>query len=232
MRLYVRNGFIVAEGKGLPRERGSSIWDFAKAVGEAEYSFLEKIRHGDYDKGIPSVDLSNGVYKLSYKPYYAFEALWWVNKCAKLYEIEIDESFMSIYKDLCKEYNKIYDECREERAQRLTALAEERWKEIAQPHTSCRMCYSCKPVMDGDLYCEKYKKYLDIEVAPAYDGLSGVHMMFASHGVPLEECKEDEKQRLEKEKEKYINDAVYDGEWWEVDSAVEKIMNKGEMRYV
>lgn len=232
MRLSINNGFVVADWEGKPKTSFPSTVENENSMTEQEEAFARKLRDGNYDVGNPCVDIRLGTYKISCKPFWAYLELDWLYRNAKAYCIELDESFMRIYNDLCKEYNKIYDECWEERAQRLTALAEERWKEISQPNTSCRMCYSCKPVIDGDLYCAKYKKYLDIEVAPAYDGLSGVHMMFASHGVPLEECKEAEKQRLEKEKEKYINDAVYDGEWWEVNGAVEKIMNKGEMRYV
>lgn len=233
MKLYVRNGFIVAEGKGLPKNV-IGVEAFRKEVGETEFAFLEKVRKGDWDKGIPCVDLWNGTFKLSYRPYYMYNELYHVSQAAQDYGIELDESFLDLKKMLGQEYARLFKKCEQDYKERMTLIAEDRWQEkVAREHPRCNCddCLYCADVIDGDLWCRKYHKDLDFD--PSGKTLpDGRHLMFASVGKMLDECKREQERKQAEEKARFIDGYVNGYDMWMVEDMVINEMNKGDLSYV
>jgi hypothetical protein len=227
MVIAIRNGRIV--GLNMPKERCGT---------EAEEAFLDKISSGTFEGGGHPVHLRLlGSFRLSERPYlYArHDELLWVKNAAEKYCITLDESFTKEFKELDKIFNeakrKVFDEyyaLKEkaiQEAEERKAKAEGKWAEMHKcEDNKCGNCPYCAEVIDGDLYCAKYKKYLDIEVAPAYDGLSGVHMMFASHGIKLAECLAVNKKEQEEEKARFIEEESQVRFWYPIKDAIRKEM--------
>lgn len=233
MKIFIRNGFIVAEWEGKPTNPFSTQCDYERSMSEEENKFITALRwDADEDLGNPYVDLRMGTVKLSFKPYTAFTWLEWINRKAMSFDsIELDESFMALFEKLLAEYTEIYDRCKEEHEATQTAKAIVDFEKINKSTKTCEGCLKCVGVIDGDLYCAKYKKDLEVEVGEKYDYLNGRYYMFASSGIPLPECLEDEKKDAEKEKEKMIEEYCYGYGWWAIEDAVAKEMNKGEVSY-
>jgi hypothetical protein len=225
MVIAIRNGRIV--GLNMPKEGCGT---------ESEEDFLTKISSGTFRDGGHPVHLRLiGSFRLSERPYlYArYDELKWVNNAAEKYGIERDESFTNEFKEL----ERIFKEAKKkvfEEYYRLKAMAirahEERLKkaeaeflEANKVSEKCGNCPYCADVIDGDLYCDKYRKYLDSFCGDKVT-LTGEHLMFASYGLKLSECIEAKKKALEEEKARYIEDASKFVFWYSIDDAISKEM--------
>jgi hypothetical protein len=232
VRITVKEGCLIVEDMPTYEERYYSAEEMIAISKSNEERFLWDCRHGNIDLEQPIVDLRQP-FKLASNPYRRYTQLAWVNTKAENYGIEVDESFSSLLEKDRTAYAKVWDECWKRHVKTQTAKAEEDWSKLDKsPRTACNNCFFCRGVIDGDLYCAKYKKDLDVTVEEEYDGLSGKHMMFASHGIPLAECQADELKELEKEKAVFIDKYVNGYGFWSVEDEVEKIMNEGERTYV
>ena len=232
MRVAVKNGYIVAEWEGKPDKATLNVTELVRTLPQRGWDFFDKLRSGDYDNGCPYVDLRYRAYPLPSKPFYALNVLSWVNKWANACEIEIDESFKAEYERLMRIRMEVYPICQAEYEEKMTKLAEERWEEKRkETDDSCDGCRWCADVIDGDLFCDKYGKYLDIKVGEKVTP-SGQHLMFASHGIKCSKCKEMEAKQLEEEKAKFIAEYVNEFKWQSIEDLVAKAMNKGVESYV
>jgi hypothetical protein len=227
MRVAVRNGCIVAEDKPVYEKRFYTPEEMKARLNTDEERFLWCVKHGKYDEGEYSMDLESRPYKLSLNPYYRYKQLSWVNAFAKTYSIARDESFVDEYEPLLEIYSQAYGKCWEEYRLRMTAKAEEDWENLHKDvDSSCDRCHYCSEMMDGDLYCAKYKKDLEVEIGEKVTHY-GLHLMFASHGKCCEECIEARRKALEEEKAAFIDEYVNGYGWWSVerDIAVEMVKN-------
>lgn len=229
MRIAVRDGCIVAEDKPVYEKRFYTAEEMLARMNTDEERFLYCVKHGDYEAGSWRIDLEERPYKLSSNPYKRYKELSWVNAFAKTYSILREESFTNEYEPLLALYSKAYGKCWEEYRQRMTAKAEEDWGNLHKDiDNDCGRCPYCSEMLDGDLYCAKYGKDLEVEVGEKVTPY-GKHLMFASHGKCCEECIEAKKKALEEEKAKFIDKYVNGYGWWSVeqDIAVEMIKNIG-----
>jgi hypothetical protein len=203
---------------------------------EAEEAFLDKISSGTFEGGGHPVHLRLlGSFRLSERPYlYArHDELLWVKNAAEKYCITLDESFTKELKALepifqkakRKVWRKYHEEKEKHRVQveERRAKAEEDWNEMHKGDNTCGYCFSCKGVMDGDLYCERYKTYLDIKVGDGQTA-DGLHLMFASYGIQLAECKEAEAKALEVEKARFIEERACEDFYFSVTDEIRKEM--------
>lgn len=207
MRVAIKDGRIV--GEDIPK----------KGMGtEAEEKFLYEISKGTFVSGGYPVNLRYYSFPLSKRPYlYArYDELLWVNHKAEKYGIERAESFTKEFEALERIFKKAKRKCFDEyyalkekaiqEAEERKAKAEEKWAEMHKcEDNKCGNCPYCADVIDGDLYCERYHK--DIE---SFCGekvtTSGMHLMFASHGIKLAECLAEKKKEQEKEKARFIEE--------------------------
>lgn len=225
MKVLVRNGRIV--GEGIPKKGCGT---------EAEEAFLTKISSGTFEGGGHPVHLRLiGSFRLSDRPYLyeRYDELKWVNTAADKYGIERDESFTKEFEEL----ERIFKEAKKkvfEEYYRLKAMAirvheerlkkaEEEFLEANKVSEKCGNCHYCADVIDGDLYCDKYHKYLESFCGDKVT-LTGEHLMFASYGLKLAECIEERKKALEEEKARYIEDASNFVFRYSIDDAISKEM--------
>lgn len=207
MVIHIKDGRLV--GEDIPKEGMGT---------EAEESFLKDIASGTFQGGGHSFDLRYFKCTLSKRPYlYArYDELLWVNRFAEKYGIERADSFTKEFEALERIFKKAKRKCFDEyyalkekaiqEAEERKAKAEEKWEETHKNEDNkCGNCYYCGEVIDGDLYCEKYRKYLDIECGGKVTS-SGLHLMFASHGIKLAECLAAKKKEQEKEKARFIEE--------------------------
>lgn len=232
MRIVLKDDCVVLEDMPIYEDRYYSYEEMRAINNSNEEKFLWDCKHGDIDYGGRCVDLRKP-FKLSSNPYRRYRQLSWINTKARNYGIKVGESISDLLERDRTAYAKVWHECWERHVQKQTAKAEADWSKLDKTiRKSCANCMACKGVIDGDLICEKYRKYLDIKVGENYDILSGTHMAFASHGIPLAECQADELKRIEEEKRLFIDEYVNGYGWWSVEDEVEKIMNEGERAYV
>ena len=211
MKVLARNGFIVIEGNGMPRTI-SSLWEWMKVVGKQEFEFLEAVRHGDLDRAEPDIDLSSGLHKIPSDMYRAYNELWWIWENANRYGIEMDDSFMEIWDNLREDSKRRSESARKRYEEEQTAKAEAEWENLKAKESKCESCDNCPYcayVTEGELYCEKYRRYLESKVAPSVTP-DGRHLMYASHGIPLQKCVEAKAKADEQEKAKFIAEYVHD----------------------
>lgn len=224
MRVAIKDGRIV--GEDIPK----------KGMGtEAEEKFLDEISKGTFLSGGHAVNLRFYSFPLSKRPYlYArYDELLWVNVRAEKYGIERAESFTNEFKALeivfkeakkkvFAEYyhlKKLAIRDYEERKKK----AEEQFLEEHKVNEKCGNCPFCADVIDGDLYCDKYRKYLE-SVCGEKVTLTGDHLLFASHGLKLAECIAEKKRALEEEKARFTEDASNFVFSYSIEDAISKEM--------
>lgn len=195
MVIHIKDGRLVAEG-------------VSEKLTKDEENFLFDIWHGNFERGGKQIDLRYRPYELSKNAYYRYRELCWVNMYANKYGIERDSSFVDVYEPLLELHSQAYGKCWEEFEQRRKERAEEVWNERhnVEINKDCGNCRYCADVIDGDLYCDKYHKWLEFHVGEKVDMVTNQHYMFASHGEKLPECIEAEMQEQEEEKAKFIED--------------------------
>ena len=207
MVIHIENGRII--GENVPKHGMGT---------EAEERFLDEVSSGTFEGGGHPVNLRYYSFPLSKRPYlYArYDELLWVNHKAEKYGIERAESFTEEFKALERIFKRAKRKCFDEyyalkekaiqEAEERKAKAEEKWAETHKnDDNKCGNCYYCGEVIDGDLYCEKYRKYLDIECGGKVTS-SGLHLMFATHGIKLAECLAAKKKEQEEEKARFIEE--------------------------
>lgn len=233
MKVFLRNGFLVAEWEGKPNKPLLNNNDLVSTLPKNGWEFFNSLRSGKYDLGEPYIDLRYGVYKLSYKPYRAYKALWWVVYWAIEHYIEVDESVKQVYEVLRKEYQETYAKMEEAYVARAIERAEVKWNETHEEEVfqGCGYCRSCADGIDGELYCEKFRKYIEVNVGENVT-LAGEHLMYASHGMKLDECKALKAQEKAQEKELYIYNYVNEFKRERVEEMVAEEMNKKGIAYV
>jgi hypothetical protein len=206
MRVVLKDGYLIAEWEGKPQKEVLKVCDLVGKITDKEFQFLDDIRRGNYDLEESRIDLRCEPYKLSKGCYWAYLELNWVIHYANKYGVELDESVMTAYIPLRDKYLEMREAERISHIRSLEAQAEEKYQEdVAKIGNSCDYCRSCIEVIDGDLWCKKYRKDLEVSAGEKYTA-SGQHLMFASHGVMLDCCKEDKLKELAEEKAKYIQE--------------------------
>lgn len=167
----------------------------AEAKTENEKKFLKVLEGSFPTYGRACVSFNEKKADMPYNDSYRrYKELVLIRSKANRYGIELDDSFTSFL----KKQEKIYEEIREKCLQEYEAEG--------KPKEMCGSCWSCEPVIDGDLMCMKYGDYLDIKVGEYWDASTNEHFMFHSYGVKLPKCI--------------------------VERRVEEEMNKGERAYV
>jgi hypothetical protein len=226
MRVLIANDFVIAEWNGEHH-----LTDL-KALKESERLFLVSLTCGNYARGESKIDLRFSPYKLSSTPYKLYGELNWIYTHAKQYAVELDESFMTVYNALLESYKTALETCKKVAMQRITERFEKAYEKKKQGiSNSCDTCLSCSDVIDGDLYCEKYRKHLEVTVGDKYDIVHRKHLMYASHGVKLPACVEQKKKDLDEEKEQRIQESVNEYLLFDAGYEIACEMNKGGVIY-
>lgn len=227
MRVLLNNGFINTEWEGKPDKLRLNNDDLVKTLPRNGWEFFDELRNGDYDANEPYVDLRYSAHKVPYNPYYVYRTLWWVVYWAQECDIEIDDSLMDTYKNLRETYYECFEKCSEAYEARMTEIALEKWddKHSGEESDDCSYCGYCADVIDGDLYCERYRTYLDVKVAEKITP-AGRHLLFASHGLKCDKCKEQKKVDREEEKAKFVKDYIGELSYLSIENEVKKEMGK------
>ena len=222
MKVLIKDGYVVTE-------------DYDWRNVDDSY-FLQLANRGDYDSGIHGVNLRQGKYKLPSTPHAIYTDLKWLIHCAEGNGINFDDTFESEWLRIKAIYTEAYEKSAKIVEAMLRRDAAKRWEKSWEKKTqvvsdACGFCPDCADVIDGDLYCRRYKRMLDIRVGEKVTP-DGKVLMFASHGVKCDKCMEATMVALEREKEEYINEYVELFKWDFISEVTKNEMNKGEMVYV
>lgn len=232
MRVSIINGCIVADWENKPNKPILNNDDLLRTLPQKGWAFFNDLRDANYDLNEPYVDLRYGSYVIPYTPYRAYRALWWVSYWAKVHDIEIDGSFERVYAKLREQHNKAVEEETIKYDERMTAKAEKLWEESKSSNCdTCDGCHYCADVIDGDLMCMKYRRYLEINVREKITA-SGQHLTYASQGIPIEKCVEEKTLQRQAEKTRFINAFLNEYRHESIEDAVANAMNKGVVSYV